>query len=360
MDDEADVRLVNTHAEGDGGDNDVNLLRKEKVLVLRAGFGVQAGMVRTRLDTVDGQQLGHFLHLLAAEAVDDAALAGILTDEADDIFLRLHLVAHLIIKVGPIEGGLEHRGVLDAQVLEDIALHLGGGRSGKGDHRSRLNLVDDGAYLAVFRPEIMPPFGDTVRLVHGIERNLDRLQKGDVLFLGEGFRSHVQEFGHPPQEVFLHLGNLDTIQRGIQKVGNPVIPGFETADSVHLVLHQGDERGNHNSGALHDQGGKLVTERLAPAGWHKDKCVIAGNQVLDDTLLVSLECIESEESFQFRMQGGGINQIHSSKVLFIRTIKFTNFSKQKPVFRRIICNILCAFSQIFLIFVSWNNVRNAK
>ena len=173
MDDETHVRLVYAHAEGDGGHNHVHLFHQEQVLILRPGLGVQAGVVRERLDAVDGQQLGHLLHLLAAETVNDAGLAGILAQEADDVLLRIHFVPHLIIQIGPIEGRLEHLGILDAEILEDVALDLGRGRSREGDDGSQLDFLHDGADFPVFRTEVMAPFRDAVGFVHGVERYLD-------------------------------------------------------------------------------------------------------------------------------------------------------------------------------------------
>ena len=184
VDDKTDIRLVDAHAEGDGGHDDVHLFREELVLVLRPGLGIQAGVIGKGADAVDAQQLCHFLHLFPAEAIDDARLAGVLADKADDVFLRLHFVPDFIIQVGTVEGRAEHLGILDAQVLEDVALDLRGGRGGEGDHRRRLDLIDDGADLAVFRPEIMSPLGDAVGFVHGIERDPDLFQEVDVVFLG--------------------------------------------------------------------------------------------------------------------------------------------------------------------------------
>ena len=198
VDDKAYVRLVNTHTKRNGSHNDIDFLRKEEVLVLCPCLGIQASVVRKGLDAVDGKHLGQFLHLLAAEAVDDAALPGILADEADNILLRVYLVPHLIIEVGPIEGGLEHLCILDAEVFEDVALDLGRSGSREGYHGRRLNLVYDRTNFAVFRPEVMAPLGDTMGLVHRIEGDFDRLEEGDVFLLGEGLRCNVQQFGNAP------------------------------------------------------------------------------------------------------------------------------------------------------------------
>ena len=302
MDDETHVRLVNAHAEGDGGHNHVHLFHQEQVLVLCPRLGVQAGMVRERLDAVDGQQLGHLFHLLAAEAVDDAGLSAVLTKETDDVFLRLHLVPYFIIKVGPIEGRLEHLGILDMEILENVALHLGRGRSREGDDGGQLDFFHDGADFPVFRTEIVAPFGDTVGFVHRVERDLDLPQKGDVLFLRKGFRCYIQQFGDAPQQIFLDFLKLLTAQGGVQEMGNPGVSGLEAPDGIHLVLHEGDEGRNHDSRPFHDQGGQLVAERLAAAGGHEHKGVVSFREMTDDGFLVSLETIVTEESLQFFMQ----------------------------------------------------------
>ena len=97
VDDETDVLLVYAHAKGDGGNNHVYLLHQELILVIGPCLCVQTGMVRESPDAVYGKELGQFLHLLAAEAVDDAALAGILADKTDYVLFRFHLVPYLII-----------------------------------------------------------------------------------------------------------------------------------------------------------------------------------------------------------------------------------------------------------------------
>ena len=66
----AHVGLVDTHAEGYGCHNHVDLFQQECVLVGRAGGCVHSSMIWEGLDVVDFQQFCKFLHFLAAEAVD--------------------------------------------------------------------------------------------------------------------------------------------------------------------------------------------------------------------------------------------------------------------------------------------------
>ena len=52
MDNKTHIGLVDTHAKGDGGHNDVNLLHQEVVLGLRTEHRLQTGMIRSGLDVV--------------------------------------------------------------------------------------------------------------------------------------------------------------------------------------------------------------------------------------------------------------------------------------------------------------------
>ena len=137
VDDEAHVRLVNAHTEGNGRHNHINFLHQEFVLILRPGLGVQTCVVRKGLDAVDIEFLGEFLNLLAAKAVDYAGFSRILADIFDDVLLRIDLVANLIEEIGAVEGRLEDGGVLDAEVLHNVALDLRGRSRREGDRMRR-------------------------------------------------------------------------------------------------------------------------------------------------------------------------------------------------------------------------------
>ena len=295
VDDEADVRLVDAHAEGDGGHDHPDLLHQELVLVLRARLRIQARVVRQGLDAVDAQQLRHLLHLLAAEAVDDAGLAGVLADELDQVLLRVHLVADLVVEVRAVEGGLEHGRVRDAEVLEDVALHLGRRRGGQGDDGRPPDLVHQRTDAAVLRPEIVPPLRDAVGLVHGVERDLHLAKQRDVLLLGQGLGRHVQELGLAGEQVLAHFVDLLAREGRVEEMRHAGGARLEAADQVHLVLHQGDQRRDDDRSPLHHQGRQLIAQRLAAPGGHQDKGVTPFDQMVDDLFLVRLEGVIAEE-----------------------------------------------------------------
>ena len=115
VDDEAHVGLVDAHAEGDGGHDDVDVLHQELVLGLSTGVRVETGVVGQGLDLVGTQDLGQLLHLFPRQTVDDAALIGVLLDELDDVLVNvLRLRAHLVVQVRTVKRRLELRGVHDA------------------------------------------------------------------------------------------------------------------------------------------------------------------------------------------------------------------------------------------------------
>jgi hypothetical protein len=52
-----------------------------------------------------------------------------------------------------------------------------------------------------------------------------------------------------------------------------------------LILHQGDERRDHDRGAAEHQRGQLIAERLSAAGRHHDAHVMTRQDAAHDTLL---------------------------------------------------------------------------
>ena len=87
--DEAHVRLVDAHAEGDGGHHHHAVLAQEAVLVALPHLGVQARVVGQGVDALLAQGLRDLLDPLARLAVDDAGLARVLAlDEAQQLRRR--------------------------------------------------------------------------------------------------------------------------------------------------------------------------------------------------------------------------------------------------------------------------------
>ncbi len=134
--DEAHVALVDAHAEGDGGDHDEDVVAGEGVLDAAALVGGQAGVVGGGRHAGRRELAGHFFGALAAEAVDDAGLAGAPVEEDLELVQRLALLHDGVADVGPVEARDVARRVAEAQAGADVVarLRVGGGRAGDDGH----------------------------------------------------------------------------------------------------------------------------------------------------------------------------------------------------------------------------------
>ena len=298
---EAHVRLVNAHAEGDGGHNHVHLFLQEGVLVVGPRGGIHARMIGQGPDVVGHEQFGQLLDLLAAQAINDTRLAGILLDIFDDLTCRIVFGPDFVEQVGPVERRLEHGGIGHAEILLDVHLHLRSRRCRQGDQRRPADVVHDGTDAPILRAEIVAPLRNAVRLVDGIERHLDLAQERNVVLLGERFGREVEQFGPAGQHILLHLIDRSPVERRVQEVGNSLVLA-EGAHGIDLILHQGDQRRDDDRHAVHQQRRQLVAKALAAAGGHQHERVLAGQHIADDRFLIALKSRETEILFQFLMQ----------------------------------------------------------
>ena len=98
----------------------------------------------------------------------------------------------------------------------------------------------------------MSPLRDAVRLVDGVERNLKRLEEGDIVFLIQRLGGHIQQLGASAAHVVHHLYHGRLVQRRVEVVCQCGLVA-QRVHRVYLVLHQGDEGRHHDGGALHQQ-----------------------------------------------------------------------------------------------------------
>ena len=130
VDDIADVGFVDAHAESDGGNDDIDFLHKEVVLCLCADSGFHAGVIGSSRDVVGAEDFSKFLYFLTRQTINDARLAGIHLNEADNVAVDvLCLWTHLVVEVGTVEGRFEVLGIEDAKVLLNVVAYLVGSSS---------------------------------------------------------------------------------------------------------------------------------------------------------------------------------------------------------------------------------------
>ena len=295
VDDEAHVALVDAHAEGVGGHHDLHPVVLEVLLAGTAFLVRKPRVVASGGEAVLPEPLADLLHILAGGAVNDAAVPHFVPeDHAQRVVAALGL-NHLEVQVGPVEAREGQRGPPQAQKADDVLPHPVGGRGGEGPyrrpHRQAVHKVRD---APVIRAEVLPPLGDAVGLVHSDEgdpRLPCKLPEGcGVQSLG----SHVDHPVHAqarPLRGQIHLpGRQGAVQVGR---GNP-----RALQGRHLILHQGDQRGNHQRHAIKHQRGNLVAQALARAGGHHAQAVPALKQRIHQHFLPRTEAVVAEVVLQ--------------------------------------------------------------
>ena len=299
--DEPDVRLVDAHAEGDGGHHHHPVLAQEAGLVGRAHRPGQPRVVRQRDDPLLGERLGGLLHRLARQAVDDAGVPVVLAaQQAHQLLQRLLLGLDPVLNVRTIEAGHEHPGLPQPQPLDDLAARRRGRGSGQRDSGDGRPPVVEHRQPQVVGTEVVPPLRHTVRLV-------DREQR-DVQPVQEVLRPlHPEPLGRQVEQVQFAgqgrpLGRRPLVGRDarVQEAGaHP-----ERLHRGHLVVHQRDQRRDHDPDPRTHHGRNLIAQRLTAAGGHQDERVPAIDDVVDDLLLVAAERVVAERQAQDVESGG--------------------------------------------------------
>ena len=158
VNDEAHVGLVYAHAEGDGGHYDVDAFHEEIILCARPCYAVHSGVICFGLDVIGLKHLRQLFHLLAAQAIDNAAAAWLTFDEANDIAVHvLRFLTYLVEKVGAVKGTFELFGIGHAKVFLDVSAHLVSGCGGEGNDGGSANFADEWPYATIFRAEVVAP-----------------------------------------------------------------------------------------------------------------------------------------------------------------------------------------------------------
>ena len=138
--------------------------------------------------------------------------------------------------------------------------------------------------VAVGGPEVVAPLADAMGFVHGDEAGADPRQgvaHPPLEPLGRG----VDQLVVPGAQGGLPLAPVLQREAGVQEGG----PHAQLGQGVDLVLHQRDERGDHQGGAAQQPGGDLVGQRLARPGRHDPHAVAAGQHGADHGVLPRAE-----------------------------------------------------------------------
>ena len=298
VDDEADVRLVDAHAEGDGGADHPHLVAQEQLLVPRALLRRQPRVIGPRRHAILRQVGRDPLRGLSRHAVDDAAVLRPLAQEVQQLVVGLLLGQHAIGEIRPVEAGDIGPRLLQLEVRDDVRADAVGRR---GRERHEGDARQQGAQrgeLAVFGAEIVAPFADAVRLVHRDQLHVPPRQVLEKAGEHQALRGHVEQpvlaRVQPAQPFPRFVGRERRIQERGRDAGG--------LQRVHLVLHQRDQRRHHEGQPRAHQRRQLETERLPAARRQQREDIAPRQRIPDDLLLQRPERREAEIALQRNKQ----------------------------------------------------------
>ena len=150
----------------------------------------------------------------------------------------------------------------------------------------------------VFGAEVVAPLRDAMRLVDGEQRELGARQQIERALEHEALGGDIQQVELAAQQLGFDRARLAGIERGIEK--RRAHPGL--FERRHLVLHERDQRRDHDAGAGAGDGRDLEAQRLATAGGHEHQRIAAGHERADHFCLRRAEAFVAEDAVQ-NLQG---------------------------------------------------------
>jgi hypothetical protein len=271
-------------AERVGRHHELNAPVEEPAEQRAAGAGWKRGMVRGRGTAIAPEDGGEPIGAVPRRDIDDRrALRRAEPGHGPTRAFRL-VATHVYSEgqIGAIEALPDGHGAREAEDPHDIGSGGRGGCRRERDRGRRAQLLPVSADRAVVWPELVPPLADAVRLVHGEQA---RVEAHPVEHALESLGRHVEQLESAgPERVphrASHLGLLGAAQvRG----GDAPAP-----ERRHLVLHQRDQRRDHEREPREQQRRHLEAERLPASGGQDGETITPAQRREHDAPLVEAE-----------------------------------------------------------------------
>src|SRR6266404_9588780 len=287
MNDGAHGGLVDSQAERHRADQDAHFVGHPLFLVFAAGAAFHLAVVADGGDAVLFEEIDGFSHASDGGRVDDDAAVRDLPHGAEKQFVLRSGVglADDVAEVPTAESSDVFVGIPEAELFDDVAANALCGAGGEGGNGAVGKNLAQAAELAVFGAEFMAPLGNAMGFVDGEKGNGEALQPVHGAAERDALRRQIEQLILAGSGLLEDMGALVRRSGGVQaSSGNAHLE--ELRD---LVLHQRDERGDHDGGASVEHGGKLVAERFATAGGHYDTGVAPRSEAADDGFLARAE-----------------------------------------------------------------------
>ena len=292
MGDEAHIRFVDPHAEGDRGHDHHVLAGNEGALVRRAHLSIQPCVIGPHGPPGRCCQLVcQILDLAPGLGIDDPR-PRLAFHQIGQLPHRIVAMADRITDIGPVEPRQYQPVLRYAELRHDIGTRLAIRRRGQRQPRHLRKSVHQAAQHPVIGTEIVAPFGYAVGLVDREQAQRRRTQEFAKGRLARPFRRDVQKIQLAGPEGILRFApvGIGAGQRGrADAIG---------ARAAKLIVHQRDQRADHHAGTRQHHGGQLVGQRFPRAGRHHRQRRCASQDARDDILLPTAKSVEAEDIFQ--------------------------------------------------------------
>ena len=268
----------------------------------RAGLGSKPGVVGSNGEALALQKGSQGLGSVLERGVNDGRL-----DRGRAEPVEQMLAAVLIgdrgdhkVKVGPIEGELVMVLRLDAEMPANIPGDFWGGGCCEAEDAWDFEFGGKAGQLKVVGPEVVSPFRDAMRFVDCEEGERSSGQASPEFFVGQALGSHVEEFQSVVFKSAIKVACFVGRQGGVQSCHRNPFGG----ERIDLVLHQCDERGDHQGESLEEHGGELVAERFTSSGREDRESGPVCQDGTDGRFLTSAKRIVTEVFLESLMRGG--------------------------------------------------------
>jgi hypothetical protein len=149
----------------------------------------------------------------------------------------------------------------------------------------------DVAELRILGAEVVAPLADAVGLVDREKLGLERRQKRLEVRREEPLGGDVEQSVEADLELADDLTLVGGAERAVQhRCVDPLV-----AQLLDLILHQRDQRRDHDRQPAGDRRGELIAQRFARPRRHNAQHVLAAQDVLDHLPLGRAELIKAEE-----------------------------------------------------------------
>ena len=311
VDDQTDIRTVDSHPERIGRDQNRTGIGHETVLHLGSFF-----VAHSRVIGEESELRVELLHGFPRGGVDDGRnLFPEKIFQRPVLVLRPGTAENRKREIRTLEAGNPKFHLRPVKLPENVLADLCRGGGGKCADLRNGKLFHNLSETRIGGPEVVSPLADAVRFVdhHDLRRiSPEKVSEG---FRLKPFRRNIEQFEVAQVHVAQDLVLFRRRDRRVDAGGRDPFP----AQGVHLVLHQGDQRRDHDSVSVLQQNRQLVAERLPRPGRHDDAEVFAGMNLLYNLLLVVQKGVEAEIALQCLVQ----NPAHDDPSLLKR--KYTTF-----------------------------------